>query len=278
MRRRAEASPLATHEAPPAAIDSLQRGLEAMRCFRPGEDALSDAEIARRLVLPRRTTRRLLDTLALHGFVLQAPRTDTFRLHVACFVVGQAVLNGAPLVRQAAPILQVLANRFDVHALLAVPDRSDMLVLSHQVGAAAAGFKLGAGARVPTAETALGRAWLWTQPAAVQGQWLAELRAAAQGQAGNTHAADLYQAFHDIEEGGACFSFGGWRRDAGLVATPIVLDDGRAAAIACLRRTAGTGHHRFERECTAALVEAAAAIRAEARHAQAHAEGLRSMR
>jgi len=250
-----------------AGVDSLQRGLEVLRCFRPGEDALADLEIARRLGLPKPTARRLLETLALHGFVLQVPGTETFRLHVACFVVGQAVLNGSSLARKATPVLQALANRFGVHALLAVPDRTDMLVLSHQVGAAAAGFTLGAGARLPTADTALGRAWLWTQPAAVQGEWLASVREAGPGQTGSARAAGVYQAFHDIEQGGACFTFGGWRRDAGLVAAPILLTDGSAAAVGCLRRTAEPGRGRFDRECTAALVEAAAVIREEAQRA-----------
>lgn len=266
MRRRTEA--IAVDHAGTdtgSAVDSLQRGLEVLRCFKPGEDTLASAEIARRLALPKATTRRLLDTLSTQGFVLRVPDTEAWRLHVACFVVGQAVLNGSLLVRKATPILQVLANRFAVHALLCARDRSDMLVLVHLAGTSAPPWALGAGARLPIADTAPGRAWLWTQPPAAQGEWLARLRDSTPS--GRTQAAGVYQAFHDIEQGGACFSFGEWRRDVGLAAAPLMLADGSKAVVTCVRLAAEPGRGRFERECTAAMVEAAAMIRDEAQHA-----------
>ena len=48
-------------------VDSLHRGLEIMRSFRPGESTLSCSEIALRMGLRRATTQRLLDTLVAHA-------------------------------------------------------------------------------------------------------------------------------------------------------------------------------------------------------------------
>lgn len=131
-------------------IDSLQRGMEVLRCFQPGENALTVAEIARRLDLPRTTTRRLLNTLAAHDFLFSVPDRDAFRLHVASFVLGQAVLSGSELVRGATPVLQWLANRHALHCLLCVRDRGDMLVLAHQAGAGTAHCPSGPGRGCPS--------------------------------------------------------------------------------------------------------------------------------
>jgi DNA-binding IclR family transcriptional regulator len=261
MRRRSVAAVAAVqHDAPAGTVDSLQRGLEALRCFQSGEDLLATSELARRLGLPRPTARRLLDTLAAHGFLLRAPQGDAFGLHVSSFVVGQAVLSGSVLVRKARPVLQALADRFSVHALLCVGDRRELLVLAHMSGLAAQPWLLGAGGRLPVAQTAVGHAWLWAQPPAVQSQSLALLReSAADGQA-RPQVAALWQAFHDIEESGACRSGVPGRAGAQLLAAPMVMRDGSTAAVACAR-AAAAGPGRLDAQCAAALREAAQAIR-----------------
>lgn len=120
---------------------------------------------------------------------------------------------------------------------------------------------LGAGSRLPIAETALGRAWLWTQPAIVQGQWLARLRETGGDVRGSAQAAGIYRAFLDIEQGGACFSIGEWRRDAALAAAPVVLRDNTVAAIGCVHVGDELERARVKGECGAALVKAADALR-----------------
>lgn len=259
MRRRT--SPAATRPEPAAAVDSLQRGLEALRCFRPGEDALGAGELASRLDLPRNTTLRLLQTLEMHGFLRRVQGTDDFSLDVECLFVGQSFLGSSQLVRRSGPVLQTLADRFKVHALLCVPEREDMLVLQHAAGSSASPLALGAGLSLPVATTASGCAWLWTQQPAVQGEWLARLRERAPTAGGSSKAAKIYQAFHDIEKGGTCFSQDDWRRGVAMVATPLLMRDGSAAAIGCAISEAPPGQAAFSPECCAALREAANEIR-----------------
>lgn len=259
MRRRT--SPAATRPAPVAAVDSLQRGLEALRCFRPGEDILGAGELAARLDLPRNTTLRLLQTLEIHGFLRRVQGTDDFSLDVECLFVGQAFLGSSQLVRRSGPVLQTLADRFKVHALLCVSEREDMLVLQHAAGSSANPLPLGAGLSLPVATTALGCAWLWTQQPAVQGEWLARLRERAPAAGGSSQAAKIYQAFHDIENGGTCFSQDDWRKGAAMVATPLLMRDGSAAAIGFVSTAAAPGQTAFSPECCAALREASADIR-----------------
>ncbi|MES2052791.1 MAG: helix-turn-helix domain-containing protein [Pseudomonadota bacterium] len=257
MRRRTTIAQ--TPPAPAAAVDSLQRGLEALRCFRPGDDTLGTAELASRLNLPRNTTLRLLTTLQAHGFLRRLPDTDEFSLDVECLFVGQALLGSSLLVRRARPVLQTLAARFGLHVLLCVPERLDMLTLLHTSGSAAKPLPLAAGLTLPVATTALGCAWLWTQQPAVQGEWLARLRESAPATGGDSQAAKIYQAFHEIEKGGTCFSQDDWRKDVSMVAAPLVMRDGSTAAIACMNAET-QGRADFSPECCAALSEAAKEI------------------
>ena len=233
MRRRS--SPLTP--AAGKAVDSLQRGLEILRCFQPAEDLLHAAEIAQRLGLPRATARRLLDTLADQDFLLRADDGESYGLHVGCFAIGQAVLSGSALVRAARAPLQALADRFSVHALLAVGDRDDLLVLAHLTGVAAPAWTLGAGSHLPIADTAAGLAWLWAQTPQEQARWMAQLRASADPGA----LAGLWRAFHELETGGVCAAPWAGRSGMELLAAPLALREGPGAVIACARGTGSSG-------------------------------------
>jgi len=232
MRRRSTA----LTPAPSQAVNSLQRGLDILRCFQPAEDLLPDTEIARRLGLPRATARRLLDTLVEQEFLMRADDGERYGLHVACFAIGQAVLSGSALVRAARAPLQALADRHSVHALLAVGDRHDLLVLAHLTGVAAPAWALGAGARLPIAETAAGLAWLWAQAPQVQARWISELRARSNPRA----LAGLWRAFHELETDGLCATSWAQRSDMTLLAAPLTLREGPAAVIACARTAAAS--------------------------------------
>lgn len=247
----------------PGAVDSLQRGLELLRCFGPGGDALDVAELARRLGLARPTTRRLLDTLELHGFLLRVPGTDKFGLHVACLIVGQAVLGSSLLVKAARPLLLPFAERFTVKVLACVQERTDMLVLAQATAQGAPSGAPGPGMRLPVASTALGHAWLWTQPAQVQAEWLARLR--SEPGAGVSQAACVYRAFQELEERGVCQAPDASRRDVSSFAAPIILPGGAVAVAGCMRAdVGGRDRVRLERECGAALAELATSLRDEA--------------
>ncbi|MCX7264529.1 MAG: helix-turn-helix domain-containing protein [Burkholderiales bacterium] len=272
--RRPRIHTLEIAESAPAAgaVDSLQRGLELLRCFGPDDDALSVAELARRLGLSRPTTSRLLDTLEQHGFLLHLPGTDKFALHAACLIVGQAVLGSSLLAKAARPLLLPFAERFTVNAMICVQERSDMLVLAQATAQDAPSGALGPGMRVPVTGTALGHAWLWTQPVQVQADWLAGMR--SQSVAGVSQAAGVYRAFQELEERGVCQAPDVTRRDVTCFAAPVVLPGGALAVVGCMRADVG-GFQRslLERNCAGALVELASSLRDEAGRRRAQRSG-----
>jgi DNA-binding IclR family transcriptional regulator len=256
----------------PGAVDSLQRGLEALRCFSPGDAALGVTELALRLGVSKPTTRRLLETLEQHGFLLRVPGTDKFGLHVACLIVGQAVLGSSVLVKAARPLLQQFAERFSANVLACVQERTDMLVLAQATAQGSPSGEPGAGMRVPVADTAVGHAWLWTQPAQVQAEWLARLR--SQSGTGVSQAARVYRSFQELEERGVCQAPDVSRREFTRFAAPVLLSDGGVAVVGCLRGDEGGRERvRLERECAAALAELASCMRDEAGRQRARQSG-----
>lgn len=269
------------HDAPAAnapadAVDSLQRGLEVLRCFNPGDDALDAAELARRLSLSRPTTRRLLDTLEHHGFLLRAPGTDKFGLHVSCLIVGQAVLGSSVLVKAARPLLQPFAERLGVNVLACVQERSELMVLAQSTAAGAPAGAPGPGMRLPVAGSALGHAWLWKQTAQVQAAWLAQLRNTVRNVAGAgaSQAAAVYRAFQELEERGVCQAPDTGRRDVTCFAAPVALPGGAVAVIGCMRTDGGgRDRARLERECAAALAQLGLALADEAGRIRARRSG-----
>ena len=147
-----------------------------------------------------------------------------------------------------------------------------MLVLAQATAQDAPSGALGPGMRVPVTGTALGHAWLWTQPVQVQADWLAGMR--SQSVAGVSQAAGVYRAFQELEERGVCQAPDVTRRDVTCFAAPVVLPGGALAVVGCMRADVG-GFQRslLERNCAGALVELASSLRDEAGRRRAQRSG-----
>ena len=252
MRRR---QVLATQQSESSAVNSLQRGLEALRCFRPGDEILGAHEIARRLTIPKATTLRLLITLEGAGFLKRLKGSDEFSLYRECVLIGQAFLSSSSLARKARPVLQAVADRFHMHVLLCVPEQRGMLVLLYLRGKAQEPTQLGSGHVLPVGDSALGHAWLWTQPMAVQGEWLTSLREQKPSQ-----IASVYQSFRDLENDGVCAVSGDLSAGAPLMATPLSLQASSSGAIGCFRGDGRSTTAQSQAEIKVALREAAERI------------------
>jgi DNA-binding IclR family transcriptional regulator len=260
MRRRK--TPIGPVERPQDArdVDSLHRGLEVLRNFRPGESMLGINEISLRLGVPRATTQRLVDTLVTHKFVRQVGDSDRYQPDVSCLVVGHALVASSAIVRVARPIMQELASRFKVDVVLGTRERLDMLCLEHCASRNAARFPVTVGMSLPLTATALGRAWLWAQPGSLQGELIQRTKAEG-GEQGMRTIPGLYRAFQEMEEHGYCLSSGEWLRDVNAVGTAVILNNGATYALSC--RVVGLGSKKeFSLdEIGPALLEAAAKIK-----------------
>lgn len=114
--------------------------------------------------MSRSAVSRLISTLIHVGFVRRVAGGRQFELAPGAFGVGHAYLSTNPITGAAEPLMQQLADRLDVSVALAVPDHLDMLYIAYRYTAGVSTLQLGVGSLLPMGLTAIGRAWLWTQP------------------------------------------------------------------------------------------------------------------
>jgi DNA-binding IclR family transcriptional regulator len=263
MRKR-KVSPAAAGEAPAeasaeTAVDSLERGLELLRLFQdPAGTALTIAQMATRMNLSKATVQRLAGTLVARGFLTDTGHGTHFAPDVGVLVVGHAYLASQDKIKAARPTMQKLAEAERAQVLLGTREREGILCLAHSSDDQEHDAVLGAGTLMPMATTALGRAWLWAQPSAVQSEWLARIRANAGGDSARVMAG-IYRAFQGMESDGYCVAVGEWAADISGIATAIQLPN-ETLVLGCKTRGKGPTAQRIA-SLGAPLVEAASAIR-----------------
>src|ERR1044072_1997251 len=108
IQRKAETDLLAGEEA--HAVQGLARGLSVLRAFRPGEGALSNAEIAARTGLSRPAVSRLTQTLTALGYLAYVPRLGRYTLGAAIASLCHSLLSVMPYRIAAQPFLRQVAE------------------------------------------------------------------------------------------------------------------------------------------------------------------------
>lgn len=251
-----------TSPLPQSEVDSLQRGLEILRAFRAGEKSLRLADILDRTRIPRLSAQKLLKTLTAQHFLRYLPELGRFEPDVSCFVLGHALRASLPILRVARPVMQALAEKLGADIFLASREGMEMLVLEH-CSARGETAELSVGSLLPLAQTAVGRAWLWAQKPAIQGEYIERIRAAADANALNA-IPGIYRAFQDLAERGYCLSPGEGMQDRYALATPLVPAGGREVfALAAMAAEQKMKESSFLDTVASALVDAAARIKNE---------------
>jgi DNA-binding IclR family transcriptional regulator len=203
-------------------VTALARGLELLRAFGPEDDYLGNAELSRRTGLPRPTVSRLTYTLTRLGYLVYAEPLEKYRLGQGAMVLGHRYLAGSRIREAAQPLMQSLAFATDCTVALATPDRHEMVYLEVCQPRGALVMRLAPGSRLPTATSAIGRAWL-----AGLGP---ERRATALGELEQHYGARwpalrtrLERALRDYTKRGFCIAHAEWDRTVSGVAAPVLL-------------------------------------------------------
>jgi DNA-binding IclR family transcriptional regulator len=254
----------AAPSAPPEQVDvdSLQRGLDILRCFRAGDKSLQLSDILVRTKIPRLSAQKLLNTLAAHRFLRYLPELDRYEPDVSCFVLGHAMRASLPFLRVARPIMQELAEKLGVDVFLAMREGMEMMIVEH-CGSHVEAAEFRVGSLVPLAQTAAGRAWLWAQKPAIQGEYIERIRAEADADAMNA-IPGIYRAFQELAERGYCLSLGEWLQERHAIATPLIAGAGREVlALSAMAADQRLKETFFRDTVAAALVHAAASIKNE---------------
>lgn len=202
-------------------VTALARGLEVLRCFSADVRFLGHQEIVRQTGLPKATVSRLLHTLAKMGYLDYSEERSKYHLGTGVLSLGYSLLTNMALLKIARPHMQELADYSHAATSIGARDRLSMVYLEN-CRCTSTTFTLGleAGARIPLATTAMGRALLCGLPEAEREHLLDHIR--------HHHQADwpqikagIEQSLRDFQRWGFCFSLGDWRQDVNAVAVPM---------------------------------------------------------
>ncbi len=198
---------------------SLVRGIELLRAFRPGSEALGNGELAERSGLSRATVSRLTQTLLRSGFLEYDARRRVYRLGAPVLSLAQARRSGSQVLQSASAPMRALSESARINVGLALADRDEMIYLEAiRANRRPSQRSIVAGQRVPIELTSLGRAWLAVSPAA-----RAPLYALFAKRRSNWPMleGEIDAGIDDVLERGWCWA--AWQPEVVAVATPLLL-------------------------------------------------------
>jgi len=206
-------------------VTSLSRGLDVLSCFNADKKLLGNMEIATRCKLPKSTVSRLTYTLTKLGYLTYVEEFGKYRLGSATLSLGSSALANLDIRAIARPLMQELADMFQVTVSLATRDRLSMIYIENVRSSSALTLSLQVGSKISIIESAIGRAYL----AGASEEERAEIYALVRKSQPET-ADKLIKAAEnslvDFDKNGCTSSFGEWQKDINAIAVPFRQADG----------------------------------------------------
>lgn len=141
-------------------VNSLEKGLRLLRCYRDGSAGMTIAELAGATGLGRSATQRFVYTLEQLGYLVRDPVTRAYRLTFRVLDLGYGYLHHDILVEQGTHILSEVARLSEEAASLTELDDLEIVVLSRVPSQHLFSVNVVQGMRFPTYCSAPGRAML----------------------------------------------------------------------------------------------------------------------
>lgn len=141
-------------------VTALARGLDILRCFNAERRMLGTTEIAHLTGLAQPTAWRLCHTLQKTGFLSAVPGKDKLQLGIAAIALGGSALAGQEALDVIRPLLQALADRYQVAVALGRRDGDSIVYLLRCQGNSPLLMNLRVGSRIPLFNSAIGWAYL----------------------------------------------------------------------------------------------------------------------
>jgi DNA-binding IclR family transcriptional regulator len=205
-------------------VTALARGLEILRCFRPGEAYLTNSEMAKRTGMPKPTISRLTYTLTKLGYLNFSEEQGRYQLGAAVLALGHTLLANLDVRKLARPGMRDLAEYAQCSVALGIRDRLSMVYVEACRGSAAVTLRRDAGSRIPLATTAMGKAYLCGLPQDERDFLMDHIRLNEEGNWPKIKA-DIEQGFKDYQDRGFCLSSGLWDASISAVGVPLIDSD-----------------------------------------------------
>lgn len=206
-------------------VNALARGLEVLRCFRAGEQYLTNAELAKRTGIPKPTISRLSYTLTKLGYLSYSEQLGKYQLGAGVLALGYRMLSNLDVRKLARPLMEELAEYAQASVSLGSRDRLSMVYIESCRSTANVTLRLDVGSRIPLATTAMGKALLCVLPQSERDYLLDHVRE-HEPERWPKIKAGIEQGCRDFEERGFCVSAGEWQSDVFAVGVPLFGADG----------------------------------------------------
>ena len=227
-------------------VRALARGLEILRCFKPGDRFLGNQEIAGRTNLPKPTVSRLTHTLTNLGYLNYSEKFGKYYLGTAVLSLGYSLLANMDIRQVARPFMQELAEYAQASVAFGVQDRLNMIYIEAYRSSSTVTLTLDVGSHLPIATTSMGRALLAAVPEREREILMEQIRIRNQAQWPKIKSG-IEQALKDYEEKGLCLSLGDWKKDVHAVAAPLIPADGsRILVFSCAGAAFQLRRHMLE--------------------------------
>jgi IclR family transcriptional regulator, pca regulon regulatory protein len=212
---------------------SLQAGLAILNCFNAEKPVLGIAQLAEELSMSRSTTHRYASTLVALGY-LEQDHARRYRLAPRVADMGMSVLDSMPLRGTAREHLRELREQTGRTASLAVLDGENVRYVERlhgwRRGQHAADFDIGAGARVPAPNTAMGKVLLANLPDAEREEAISGLKLTRRGPKSITSKRALREELEKVRTEGIALGDEEYGTGVRTIAAPVTGPDGGVVA------------------------------------------------
>ena len=190
---------------------ALARGLDVLRCFRHGVNALGNLDLARLTGLPKPTISRITYTLTELGYLRYHPDTGKYSPGYGVLALGYGLLAGLEVRELAKASMTELARQTGGAVALGAFDGDAMTYVEAVHGSSALYLRLPVGYRA-SLDSAMGRAYLASLP---------EDECAALAAVRPPRRCRHLPRARRLRETGCCFAIGEWQSDINAVAVPF---------------------------------------------------------
>lgn len=204
-----------------------------LEAFRPGDEFVSNADLARRSGLPKSTITRLTHTLCHLGYLERGEDQNGYRLLSHILTLGQPFLHRQRIRDFARPLMQQLAQETRCSVALGVRDGLEMIFIERVRVHASVMALQDIGSRVPIGLTSMGRAYLAGLPRAEQEDLCDQLARSMSKEKWQVTKEAIEREIKRYARLGYCFGLGEWRTHASGVSVPIIVGDGSILSMNC---------------------------------------------
>ncbi|WP_157181559.1 IclR family transcriptional regulator [Actinopolymorpha alba] len=210
-------------------VKPVYKALQVLRCLGEAGRALTLGEVCQLVGLPKSTTFKYLRTLRATGFATHDAETDTYRIGLLVWDLGQLSGDQSQLRELALPAMRTLHRAFDETVNLAVPDGRAVVYLEMIESTRALRMQARLGSRDPMYSTAVGKAMLAALPG---NDWRDRLprRLTARTPRTITSLTALRRDLTDVRQCGYALDRGENEAGVSCVAAPVLDRQGRVVA------------------------------------------------